>query len=323
MAAKLLYQVTVNCFFFQFWWVQTFAGADERSSRNGTVLYLRFYTQPGIAVSDSSTGPIKLTTPLKRAADFLDALHSLTKAFSLHKKHASYSLKTIDEAEKLVEQCMSVIQKNVDHTRHDRNIGLINEPEGSVSAATIDSLHLLGFGLRHLKNNTEKFGYRDINFLSCMTLPLENLDSTVNKKHDTQTVLTIPQSFASFMKKSVKRLVEWVTYYCISVEIWYLLPENTMNLEELKFPKWNKNYRYYPCIPWRKKRNARVGIIKWCCCPIKKWKAGNYNFARKLILRRAQINHWWQQRIQWQPWRCKQNSTLCWWRSYYQEWEKW
>ena len=41
-----------------------------------------------------------------------------------------------------------------------------------------------------------------------MTLPLENLDSTVNKKHDTQTVLTIPQSFASFMKKSVKRLVE-------------------------------------------------------------------------------------------------------------------
>ena len=41
-----------------------------------------------------------------------------------------------------------------------------------------------------------------------MTSSLENLDSTVNKKHGTQTVLTYAQSFASSVKESVKRLVE-------------------------------------------------------------------------------------------------------------------
>ena len=95
---------------------------------------------------------------------------------------------------------------NIDLVRHDRNIGpkSLNGPEGSVSVTTVDSLHLLGFRLRLLKNNTEKFGYRNLNMLSSMTLSLETLDSTVNKKHGTQTVLTYAQSFASSTKESVK-----------------------------------------------------------------------------------------------------------------------
>ena len=140
--------------------VQTFAGGDEHSSTDGTALYSRFYTTTGIVISESSTSYIKLITPLKRTAEFLDALQNLAKAFSLHEKHASYSLKTIDEAMKLVEQCVSVTPNNIDHIRHDRNLGLksLNGPEGSVSAATVDSLHLLDFGLRQPKNNTEKLG---------------------------------------------------------------------------------------------------------------------------------------------------------------------
>ena len=92
-----------------------------------------------------------------------------------HEKHASYSLKTIDEAIKLVEQCESVIQSHVVHFRYDRNKGLktLNGPKGSVSAATLDSLHLLDFGLRQLKI-TEKLGHRNINLFSCLTLSLEN-----------------------------------------------------------------------------------------------------------------------------------------------------
>ena len=77
------------------------------------------------------------------------------------------------------------------------------------------------------------------------------------------------------MKESVKWLVEWATYHFISREIWYPLPENMMKLEELKFLKQNKEF--INIIADRKKRNARVGIIIWCCCSIKKWKAGNYN----------------------------------------------
>ena len=93
---------------------------------------------------------------------------------------------------------------NIDRIKHDRNIGpkSLNGPEGSFSAATVDSLHLLGFGLTQMKNNTEKLNYRNINMLSCMTLSLENLD--LNKKYGVQTVLTYAQSFASSTKESVK-----------------------------------------------------------------------------------------------------------------------
>ena len=64
-----------------------------------------------------------------------------------------------------------------------------------------------------------------------MTLSLENLHSTMNKKHGTQSVLTYAQFFASSMKESVKHLVEWGAYYFTSRKIWYPLHENTKNPE--------------------------------------------------------------------------------------------
>ena len=97
-------------FYYNFDEVQTFAGGDERSSTDGTALCSQFYTPTGIAVeldnvvyvSDFPTGFIKLITPLKQTPELSDALHSRAKAFSLHEKHASYSLNTIDKPIKLV-----------------------------------------------------------------------------------------------------------------------------------------------------------------------------------------------------------------------------
>ena len=92
------------------------------------------------------------------------------------------SLKTIGEAIKLVEQCLKVIQNNFDHVRYNRDTGLksFNGPAESVSAATVDSIHLVDFPLNQLKDNTEKLGHKNINVLSCMTLSLEYLHLTVN-----------------------------------------------------------------------------------------------------------------------------------------------
>ena len=71
-------------FYYNFVKVRTFAGRDECSSRDGTVLYSWFYTSNGRAVefdnafyvSDSSAGSIKFITPLKQTAKFLDALYN-------------------------------------------------------------------------------------------------------------------------------------------------------------------------------------------------------------------------------------------------------
>ena len=62
-------------FYYKFDKVQTFAGGEERSCRDGTALYSQFYIATGttvqldnvVYVSDSLNGFIKLTTPLKRS----------------------------------------------------------------------------------------------------------------------------------------------------------------------------------------------------------------------------------------------------------------
>ena len=41
--------------------------------------------------------------------------------------------------------------------------------------------------------------------------------------------------------KGIDRSINLAVYYFASREIWYSLPENTMKLEELKFPKQKKN----------------------------------------------------------------------------------
>ena len=66
-------------------------------------------------------------------------------------------------------------------------------------------------------------------------------------------------------------------------------------LNEARRVKLSQTKKFIDIIPGQKMRNAKVVIIKWCCCPTKKRKVGNYNskgrnFARKCILRRAQTN---------------------------------
>ena len=132
-----------------------------------------------------------------------------------------------------------MIQNNVDHITRDRNIGfkILSEPEGSISTAPINLLHLVDFGLRQLVNNTKKLGYSKINLLSYIILSLQHLHSTVCKKYDTQTLETCAQYFPFFMKESVKQLVERVAYYFNIKRNLVFSPSKQNELEDVKFPK--------------------------------------------------------------------------------------
>ena len=129
--------------------------------------------------------------------------------------------------------------------------------------------------------------------LSCMTFSLENIHSTLNKKHGTLTVFTYAQSFASSMKESVKWFVEWMLYYFTPREIWYSLP---MKLEELKFLRRKKIHRSCPRMKIEECKSGHHQMVLFS----KKWKSGNYNgkerdFVRKSILPRTQTNLWCRQ----------------------------
>ena len=125
---------------------------------------------------------------MKETTKFLGGLQSIINAFSVHEKHCSYLLKTLDEAISFVSSCDEMLSRNIEIIKSINTDGLLNSlngPEGSVFAVTVCSIKLLLWGLKKLKENCESFNYKEVNLLSCMTLSVENLHSAVNRKQGT------------------------------------------------------------------------------------------------------------------------------------------
>ena len=128
--------------------------AAEEGSRDGPASYFRFYEATGIAVEfdnvvyvcDRSVGSIKIITELKETAKFLGGLQSIINAFSVHEKHRSYSLKTLDEAISLVSSCDEILSRNIGIMKSINVDGLpnnLNGPEISVSAGNVCCIKML------------------------------------------------------------------------------------------------------------------------------------------------------------------------------------
>lgn len=242
---------SVNCLYF---WkksgLEVFAGkVGEEGSRDGTTSYCRFYECAGVAVEfnnvvycvDKRVGSIKIMTTLSQTAKFLMGLGSIVDAFSVHEKHQKYSLKSLDEAISLVSSCDEMISTNIESIRSVVNHQkCLNGPEGSISAATTESIKILLWGLKRLRENVESYGYRKTNLLSCMTLTVENLHSAVNKKQGTQTLIQYAQSFSESIKESIKSISQWSVHYFTSRERWYPVAETAIKLHDLDFPKRRK-----------------------------------------------------------------------------------
>ena len=145
MTSYLLHKMTASCFITTLL-KSKFLPVETSVFVEGTVLYSRFYTPTGITVVfDNVVYVIDFSTWLHQTKTnytiqtnwwiFRCLAYSIQSIFP-HQKHVSDSLKTINEAIKLVEPCVSVIQNNVDHIRYDRNKGLktLNRPEGCLSS---------------------------------------------------------------------------------------------------------------------------------------------------------------------------------------------
>ena len=91
-------------------------------------------------------GSIKIVTEWKETTKFLSSLQSIINTFSVHEKHCSYSLKTLDETILLVSSCDGILFRNIDIIKLINASGLpnsLNGPEGSVFALTIRSIKRL------------------------------------------------------------------------------------------------------------------------------------------------------------------------------------
>ena len=193
-----------------------------------------------------------MITTMNHTSDFLNGLGKLSKAFSVHEKHAQYSVKNLTEAVALKRECIAVLGSYVDSIKEKNEYlpKVLNGPEGGISNKSYDSIKLLEWIIMELKSNLDNYGNNDVNLLSSMTLDTEHLQSTVNYKQGFQTMLQYARSFASSIKESLKSLTQWSTHYFISKDSWYHLPENSINFKDIKMPApltSSKNVRRKQC----------------------------------------------------------------------------
>ena len=188
-----------------------------------------------VYVCDTQTSCIKISTTLKKTAEFLKGIGELFSAFSLHEKHQTYESCDPPGAIVRVGRCLQVLEENVASIR-ELNCHLplsLNGPEGSVAAETVDSVKLLKWGLKRMKRNLDPLEYGSTSLLSCMALDVENLHSVVHNKNQVSTAFRYARDFGSTAKEGLKRTTSWSAYYYTSRRTWYPVPERSLGLFEI------------------------------------------------------------------------------------------
>ncbi len=166
-----------------------------------------------VYVCDAQTNSIKLLTRMKHCSKLLNAMGGLYEAFSIHKKCATYNVKSLSEALGLVRNCQSLLQNNEHSIRSEINESrAINGPQGHISAKTVISVDLIESGLERLRTILAKFNFNACNLLSCMTLDVENCHATVHFKQANMSMLEYSSAFGTTMKKSVKCITHWGSF---------------------------------------------------------------------------------------------------------------
>ena len=136
------------------------------------------------------------------------------------------------------------MSRNIEIIKSNNGDGLpnsLNGPEVSVSVVNVCSMKMLLRSIKKHKENCEPFNHNKVNLPSCMTLPVENLHSAVNRRQGTQTLVSYMEDFETTIKESIKPVTNWGVHYFTTRERWYWLPDSAVSLASLQFPNRTKN----------------------------------------------------------------------------------
>ena len=132
------------------------------------------------------------------------------------------------------------------------------------------------WGLGRLAYSLGEYDYQALDFLSCMTLDVENCHADVHSKKMNVSKLEYARSFIATMKGGggVKRATSWAAYYHTSRRSWYPKPDTVVSLSNvpLMVPLSVVNLPANDCDLLK-----QVGLSLWCCSKTKDSAAGNYN----------------------------------------------
>ena len=187
-----------------------------------------------VYICDAQTNSIRLFTPRENCAKFLSSIGKLYNAFSVHNKGASYTVKSLSEAFELVGICRETLDRNAADIRSTAALSdALNGPQGHVSAKTVDSVYLMEWGIKRLREILNRYNYSSCNSLSCMTIDIEHCHATIHRKQPNMSMLEYSRSFGTTIKENMKRINKWAAYYHTSNKSWYPTPEGAVHFSEV------------------------------------------------------------------------------------------
>ena len=223
--------------------LSTFAGDGHEGSLDGAARSCNFYQPQSLCVEfgnvvyvcDTQANCIKLISPMKETAAFLSAIGKLYLAFSVHGKGEKYDLKSLDEATQLVNECKETLDSNEYWIRqeHPELPSVLNGSHGFVASKSKHTVEMLRWGLGQLRDNLSSFGSVQPNLLSCLTLDVEHLHSTVHSKKQVMSQHEYARAFGNTMKEAAKRIVHWSAFYYTGRKSWYQAPSNSLALQDI------------------------------------------------------------------------------------------
>ena len=224
--------------------IDVFAGTGDEMSIDGPTFACSFKQPCGIAVefgsvvyvTDVMAASVCLITNIEKTVEFLRAVGTLYKAFSIHGKGKKYNTYPLTEASQLIKHCADFLEDNEKQIRSSVTSKLpsaLMGPHGSVASKTIKSVGLIQWAVDRLMRITSEYNYNEASLLSCMTLDVEHLHATTHFKNPVMSMLEYSRSFGTSVKESIKRLSDWGVYYFTKDTSWYPLPENSIKFTDM------------------------------------------------------------------------------------------
>jgi len=139
---------------------------------------------------------------------------------------------------------------------------------------SLNSVHWMEWGLGRLADILGEYDYQALDFLSCMTLDVENCHAAVHSKKMNMSKLEYARSFSATMKERFKRATSWAAYYHTCRRSWYPKPDTVVSLSNvpLMVPLSVVNLPANDCDLLRKWNSAYGAAVR-----LKDSAAGNYN----------------------------------------------
>jgi hypothetical protein len=220
--------------------ISEWAGSGVLGDVDGPAQHCRFGQITGICIErekniyivDTQNGSVKMLTDPKPTAKFLQQIGHMCRSFGMHRKGTHSIDALLDVAVHNTSGVNEYIQTTVSKVQDEVHKVVTNGPDGTISAKTKSSVHILSTGVTELQvsMNTINQNY-SVAMQSCLTTNVESLHSLSHlKNNDLPHMLEHARSFGNTMKESLKRISRWSAHYHTKPSSYYLLPDNQNRL---------------------------------------------------------------------------------------------